>query len=63
MTRKITSEDVIDSLATLFVMYGVPSCSRSDNGPEFVSRAIQRWLASLNVGTIYVEPGSRWQNG
>ena len=36
---------------------------RSDNGPEFVSQAIQRWLASLDVGTLYVEPGSPWQNG
>ena len=53
--RKMTSEDVIDRLATLFVMYGVPSCIRSDNGPEFVSQAIQRWLASLDVRTLYVE--------
>jgi putative transposase len=61
--RKTTSEDVIDRLATLFVMYGVPSCIRSDNGPEFVSQANQRWLASLDVRTLYVEPGSPWQNG
>ena len=61
--RRMTSEDVIDRLATLFVMYGVPSCIRSDNGPEFVSQAIQRWLASLDVRTLYVEPGSPWQNG
>jgi transposase InsO family protein len=59
----MTSEDVIDRLATLFVMYGVPSCIRSDNGPEFVSKAIQRWLASLDVRTLYVEPGSPWQIG
>jgi putative transposase len=61
--RKVTSEGVIDRLATLFVMYGVPSYIRSDNGPEFFSQAIQRWLASLDVRTLYVEPGSPWQNG
>jgi putative transposase len=61
--RKITSEDVTDRLATLFVMDGVPSCIRSDNGPEFVSQAIQRWLASLDVRTLYVDPGSPWRNG
>ena len=60
--RKMTSEDVIDRLATLFVMDGVPSCIRNDNGPEFVSQAIQWWLASLDVRTLHVEPGSPWQN-
>ena len=44
-------------------MYGVPECIRSDNGPEFIAKAIQQWLTSLNVKTLYVEPGSPWQNG
>ena len=61
--RSMTSEDVINRLAELFVMYGVPECIRSDNGPEFIAKAIGQWLASLNVKTLYVEPGSPWQNG
>lgn len=61
--RSMTSEDVINRLAELFVMYGVPECIRSDNGPEFIAKAIQQWLTSLNVRTLYVAPGSPWQNG
>ncbi len=61
--RSITSEDVIDSLAELFAMRGVPRCIRSDNGPEFVAKEIQRWLKLVGAETLYVEPGSPWQNG
>lgn len=61
--RSITSEDVIDTLAELFAMRGVPKHIRSDNGPEFIARAIQRWLAQVEVETLYVEPGSPWENG
>lgn len=61
--RGITSEDVIDTLAELFAMRGLPECIRSDNGPEFVARAIQRWLRQLGVETLYIAPGSPWENG
>jgi putative transposase len=61
--RSITSEDVIDTLAELFAMRGVPLHIRSDNGPEFIARAIQRWLAQVEVETLYIEPGSPWENG
>lgn len=61
--RSITSEDVIDTLAELFAMRGVPRCIRSDNGPEFIAHAIRRWLAQVGVQTLYVEPGSPWENG
>ena len=61
--RSMTSEDVVNRLAELFVMYGVPECIRSDNGPEFIAHAIGQWLGSLDVKTLYVEPGSPWQNG
>jgi transposase InsO family protein len=61
--RSITSEDVIDTLAELFAMRGVPKHIRSDNGPEFVARAIQHWLAQVEVETLYIEPGSPWENG
>ena len=61
--RSITSEDVIDTLVELFAMRGVPSAIRSDNGPEFVARAIQEWLQRLRIETLYIAPGSPWENG
>jgi putative transposase len=61
--RSITSEDVIDTLAELFAMRGVPQHIRSDNGPEFIARAIQRWTKQVTVETLYIEPGSPWENG
>ena len=61
--RSITSEDVIDTLAELFAMRGVPRCIRSDNGPEFIAHAIRRWLGQVDVQTLYVESGSPWENG
>lgn len=61
--RGITSEDVIDTLVELFAMRGVPRAIRSDNGPEFVAGAIRRWLQQVEVTTLYVAPGSPWQNG
>ena len=63
MARSITSEDVIDTLAELFAMRGVPSYIRSDNGPEFVAKAVRRWLKQVQVQTLYIEPGSPWENG
>jgi transposase InsO family protein len=42
--------------------HGKPGCIRSDNGPEFVARAVQDWLAEQSVGTHYIDPGSPWQN-
>ncbi|WP_390620736.1 IS3 family transposase [Gimesia algae] len=61
--RSIRSEDVIDSLAELFSSRGVPQCIRSDNGPEFISKAIQRWLSQLEINSLYIEPGAPWENG
>ena len=61
--RSITSEDVIDTLAELFAMRGVPRHIRSDNGPEFIAQAIRRWLGQVGVEALYVEPGSPWENG
>lgn len=63
VARSITSEDVIDTLAELFAMRGVPQAIRSDNGPEFVSRSIREWLARLSIETLYIAPGSPWENG
>lgn len=61
--RGMTSEDVLDVLRDLFVIRGVPKHIRSDNGPEFIAQAIRQFLSSAGVGTLYIEPGSPWQNG
>ena len=60
--RSMTSGDVVRVLAELMRCHGKPGCIRSDNGPEFVARAIQDWLAEQSVGTHYIDPGSPWQN-
>ena len=61
--RGVTSEDVIDTLAELFAMRGVPNHIRSDNGPEFIADALRHWLDHVGVETLYIEPGSPWENG
>jgi len=61
--RSITSEDVIDTLAELFAMRGVPKIIRSDNGPELTAHELRRWLEQLEVYASYIEPGSPWENG
>ncbi len=60
--RSITSEEVLDTLGRLFSERGAPEYIRSDNGPEFVAEAVKRWLAACGVGTLYIEPGSPWEN-
>lgn len=62
VSRSIRSEDVIDTLAELFAMRGVPNCIRSDNGPEFVAKSLKRWLEQLQVTTLFIAPGSPWEN-
>ena len=63
VARRLNSIDVIETLADLFVLRGVPTHIRSDNGPEFVERALRGWLERLGVRTLYIEPGSPWENG
>jgi len=60
--RSITSEDVVETLDRLFTERGAPSFIRSDNGPEFVAKAIKRWLVASGVETLYIEPGAPWEN-
>ena len=60
--RSITAEDVVSTLASLFCQRGEPAFIRSDNGPEFIAKAIRRWLEVSGVGTLYIEPGSPWEN-
>ncbi len=61
--RRITSQNVIEQLFYLFVFRGVPAYIRSDNGPEFTAKAVRRWLNGLEVTTLFIEPGSPWENG
>lgn len=63
VNRRLTSRDVIDVLADLFVVRRVPRHIRSDNGPEFIALAIRRWLEQTDVKALYIEPGAPWENG
>jgi len=60
--RSITAEDVVSTLASLFRQRGEPAFIRSDNGPEFIAKAIKEWLEASGVKTLYIEPGSPWEN-
>ncbi len=61
--RSITSQDVLDELYHLFLLRGTPEYIRSDNGPEFTARKVREWLHKLEVNTLFIEPGSPWENG
>jgi transposase InsO family protein len=61
--RRMTSHDVLYALSELFLEYGIPEHIRSDNGPEFVAKAVRGWLGNLGVTTLFIEPGSPWENG
>ena len=61
--RRITSQNVIDQLFYLFIFRGTPEYIRSDNGPEFTAKAVRNWLNNLEVTTLFIEPGSPWENG
>ena len=57
------SLEVLETLAELFVTHAVPAHLRSDNGPEFTATVMRQWLAALQVQTLFIEPGSPWENG
>ena len=61
--RRWSSAKVIEALADVMVMKGVPEHIRSDNGPEFVAKDLRKWLADTGANTLYIEPGSPWENG
>jgi transposase InsO family protein len=63
VARQIRSNDVIDVLADVMVEHGVPAYLRSDNGPEMIATNLRRWLAAVGSQTLYIEPGSPWENG
>lgn len=63
VARKINSQAVIDELFKLFIFRGIPEHIRSDNGPEFTAKTVRKWLSRLGVKTLFIEPGSPWENG
>jgi putative transposase len=63
VARKLKATDVIDVLSDLFILRGVPGHVRSDNGPEFVAKAVQQWITAVGAKTAYIAPGSPWENG
>jgi putative transposase len=63
VARRITGDDVLGRLTQLFVERGPPHYLRSDNGAEFTARAVREWLERVGVMTLYIEPGSPWENG
>ena len=63
VARSLKSEDVLERLSDLFVRRGVPTYLRSDNGAEFTATKVREWLARVGVKTLFIEPGSPWENG
>ena len=63
VARRITADDVLAQLEALFIVRGTPDHLRSDNGPEFTATAVREWLARIEVQTLFITPGSPWENG
>ena len=59
----IGANEVIEQLANVMIVHGIPQYIRSDNGPEFIASRLRDWLAHIGVKTAYIEPGSPWENG
>ena len=63
VARRLRATDVLETLADLFVTHGVPAHIRSDNGPACSAELVRRWLEDRQVQTLFIEPGSPWENG
>ena len=63
VARKLTSDEVLERLSWLMATRGVPEHIRSDNGPEFTATVVRQWLKNVGVKTLFIEPGSPWENG
>jgi putative transposase len=63
VARRLKSDDVLHCLAELFAKHGAPEHLRSDNGPEFTAQVVREWLNRVGVRTLFIEPGSPWENG
>ena len=60
--RRMGSQQIIEALSDVMLWRGIPEQIRSDNGPEFIAKQLRQWLANLGTGTLYIEPGSPWEN-
>jgi transposase InsO family protein len=63
VARRLGRYEVLETLADVMLFRGIPEQLRSDKGPEFVAKKGVLWLAKLGTGTLYIEPGSPWENG
>ena len=63
VARRLGSAEVLETLADVMLWHGIPEYIRSDNGPEFIAKELRQWLARLGTRTLYIEPGSPWENG
>lgn len=63
VARRLNSQDVLECFADLMSTRGIPAFIRSDNGPEMVAKRLREWLSAVGVNTLYIEPGSPWENG
>ena len=63
VARRQNSVTVIEALSDVMLMRGVPRYLRSDNGAEMTAKLVRKWLSSIGVQTLYIEPGSPWENG
>jgi transposase InsO family protein len=63
VARRLGSLQVIDTLADVMLVRGIPEHIRSDNGPEFIAKELRQWLGKVGTRTLYIEPGSPWENG
>jgi transposase InsO family protein len=63
VARRLGRYEVMEALADVMLFRGIPEHIRSDNGPEFVAKELRDWLAKLGARTLYIEPGSPWENG
>jgi len=61
--RRIRASDVIDIFADVMVERGAPEYIRSDNGPEMMAKVLRNWLGRVGTKTVYIMPGSPWENG
>ena len=63
VARRINGLGVLETMADVMVVRGVPAHIRSDNGPEMTAKIVRHWLTSVGSKTLYIEPGSPWENG
>ena len=63
VARRINAVDVIETMADVMLFEGIPAYIRSDNGPQMVAKVPRQWLTGLGSKSLYIEPGSPWENG